>query len=46
MVDAQHRMCPIEQDAQSLLGFRDTNGSPNLDQTTRLSNNQQRKNKK
>ena len=35
MVYAQPRICPGEWDTQSPLGFWDTNGSPNLDQTTR-----------
>ena len=43
MVDAQSRICPGEWDSQAPLGFWDTNGSPNLGQTTRPNNNQQKK---
>ena len=43
MAYAQPRICPREWDAQTPLGFRDTNGSPNLGQTTRSYNKQQRK---
>ena len=43
MVYAQPRICPREWDAQTPLGFRDTNESPNLGQTTRSYNNQQKK---
>ena len=43
MVYAQSRICPGEWDAQTLLGFWDTNGSLNLGQTTRPYNNQQKK---
>ena len=42
-VYAQPRIRPGEWDAQNSLGFWDTNGSPNTDQTTRPSNNQQKK---
>ena len=41
MVYAQ--LCPGEWNAQTLLGFWDTNGSPNHDQTTKPSNNQKKK---
>ena len=43
MVYVQPRICPGECDAQTPLGFWDTNGSPNLGQTTRPYNNQQKK---
>ena len=43
MVNAQIRLCPGKLDAQILLGFWDSNRSTNLGQTTRLSNNQQKK---
>ena len=43
MVHAQPRIRPGEWDAQTSLGFWDTNGSPNLGQTTRPSENQQKK---
>ena len=43
IVYAQPRICPGEWDAQTVLEFWDTNGSPNLDQTTRPYNNQQQK---
>ena len=33
----------LDRDAQTPLGFRDTNGSPHLGQTTRFYNNQQKK---
>ena len=35
------RICPRERDTQTPLGFRDTNGSLNLDQTTRFYINEQ-----
>ena len=41
MVNAQLRICPRERDTQTPLRFRDTNGSLNLDQTTRSYTNQQ-----
>ena len=34
MVYAQSSICPRKWDAHGLLGFRDTNGSSNLSQTT------------
>ena len=43
MVYAQPRICPGEWDAQTPLEFWDTNGSPNLAQTTRSSDNQQKR---
>ena len=43
MVYAQSRICPGEWYTQTPLGFWDTNRSPNLGQTTRLYNNQQKK---
>ena len=43
MVYAQPKICPSEWDEQTRLGYRDTNGSPNLGQTTRSYNNQQQK---
>ena len=43
MVYTQPRICIGEWDAQIPLGFLDTNGSPNLGQTTRPDNNQQEK---
>ncbi len=45
MVHAQPRICPGEWDAQIPLGFWDTNGSPNLGQTTKLYNDRQKKKK-
>ena len=42
MVYAQHRICPSEWDAETPLGFLDSNGSPNLSQTTSPYNNQQK----
>ena len=45
MLYAQPRICSGEWDEQTLHRFWDTNGSPNLSQTTRLSNNQQEKEK-
>ena len=46
MVYANSRISPRERDIQTPLGYRDTNGSPNLGQTTRSCNNQQKKKKK
>ena len=46
MVYAQPRICPSEKDTQTPLRFRDTNGSPNLSQTTRSYNNQQQQKKR
>ena len=46
MVDAQSRICPGEWDAQSLLLFWDTNGSPNPGQTIGPYNKNQPKKKK
>ena len=46
MVYAQPRICPGEGDAQTPLGFRDTNGSPNLGQTTRSYNNKKKEKEK
>ena len=43
MVYAQHSICPRKWDAQTPLEFWDTNGSPNLSQTTRPYNSQQKK---
>ena len=43
VVYAQPRIRPGKRDAQSSLGFWDTNESPNLGQTTRPWNNQQHK---
>ena len=43
MVYAQPSICPVKWNAQIPLGFWDTNGSPNLGQMTRPSNNQQQK---
>ena len=43
MVYAQPSICPGKWDAQTPLGFRDTNRSSNLGQTTRPYNNQQKK---
>ena len=43
MVYAKSRIRRGEWDAQRSLGFWDTNGSPNLDQTTRPNNNNQQK---
>ena len=45
MVYAQPEICSREWDAQTTLGFRDANGSPDLDQTTRSYNNQPKKKK-
>ena len=46
IVYAQPRICPGEWEAPTPLGFWDTNGSPNLGQTTRPYDNQQQKKKK
>ena len=46
MVYAQTRIRPGKWDAQTLLGFWDTNGSPNLGQTTRPYHNKKEKKKK
>ena len=46
MVSAQTGTLPSEWDAQSSLGFCDTNGSSNLDQMTRPSDSLQKKKKK
>ena len=46
MVYEQHRIRSRKCDAQNSLGFWDTNGSPNLGQTTRLSDCQRKKKKK
>ena len=46
MVYAQPSICAGEWDAQTPLGFWDTNGSLNLDQTTRPYNDQQKKKEK
>ena len=43
MVYAQCRVCPREWDAQTPLGFWDTNGSPNLGRITRRNKQQKRK---
>ena len=43
VVYAQPSICPEEWDAQCSLGFWDKNGSPNLGQTTRQSDSQQKK---
>ena len=43
MVCAQSRICSEEWDAETPLGFWGINGSPNLSQTTRSWNNQQKK---
>ena len=43
MVYAQPKICPGEWDPQTLLGFWDTNWSPNFGQTTRPYNNQQKR---
>ena len=45
MLYAQPRICPGKWDAQTPLGFWDTNGSPNLGQMTRPINNQQQQQK-
>ena len=46
MVYAQPKICPGEWNAQTPLGFWDTNGSLNPSQTTRPYNNQFKKKKK
>ena len=43
MVFAQHTIRPGKWDAQTPLGFWDTNGSPDLGQMTRPYNNQRKK---
>ena len=43
MVYAQPRICNVEWDTQTSVGFWYTNGSPNLGQTTRPSDSQQKK---
>ena len=43
MVYAQPNICPGEWDTQTPMGFWHTNESPNLSQTTRSYNNQQKK---
>ena len=43
MVYAQLRIRPGKWDVQTSLEFWDTNGTPNLDQTTRSSDSQQNK---
>ena len=43
MVCAQSRICSGEWDAQTPQGFCDTNGSPNLGQTTKPYDNKQKK---
>ena len=43
MVCAQHRNSPRKRDAQTPLGFWNTDGSPNLSQMTRCNNNQQKR---
>ena len=43
MVYAQPRTLPGKRDAQTSLGFWDTNGSPNLGQTSRPSDSQQKR---
>ena len=43
MVNVQEKICPGEWDAQTPLGFWDTNESPNLGQTTWPYDNQQKK---
>ena len=44
MVNAQTRIHPGKRDAQTLLGFWDTDGSPSLSETTRTGDSQQKKN--
>ena len=46
MALAQPIICPGEWDAKTSLGFRDTNGSPNLGQTARPYNNKKKKKRK
>ena len=43
MVYAQSNTCPEEWDTQTPMGFWHINGSPNLSQTTRPYNNQQKR---
>ena len=43
VIYAQPRICPGEWDAQSSVGFWDTNGTPNLYHMTRLCDSQQKK---
>ena len=43
MIFAQPNICPGEWHTQAPLGFWHTNRSPNLSQTTRPDNNQQKK---
>ena len=43
IIYAQPRIFPGEWDTQTSLGFWDTNGSLNIDQTTRYYNNQQKR---
>ena len=46
MVYAQPNICPWEWDIQTTMGFRHTNRSPNLDQTTTPYDNQQQQKKR
>ena len=46
MVNAQPKICPSEWYTQTPMGFWLTNGSLNLEQTTRAYNTQQKKKKK
>ena len=46
MVYAQFRICPVNWDEQTLLGFWNTNGSLNLGQRTRPKNRQHQQKKK
>ena len=46
MVYAESRICPGECDAQTSLGFWETNELPNLGQTIRSSESQKKKKKK
>ena len=41
---AQPRICPEKRETKTSLTFRDTNGSPNLSQTTRSNDSKQQKN--
>ena len=43
MVYIQPQICPRKKDAETPLGFRNTNGSPNLSQMTKTNNSQQKK---
>ena len=43
MIYAQPRICPREWYVQTTIGFWNTNGSPNLGQTTRSHHNRQKK---